>query len=303
MVCGKVCREWCVIVCLHVYFQAIGLPRPQLAGMKQGRLSRTLDNNSPPSPSTLTQGATPHPNSTLGGAESDMMPPPPNVLHCMSDMLPRAPAPPPAALNPANVITTSIDEGVEADILDRDSEAAAHSSRFAALQRDPYGLGLLPEYGYGYRHSDSGSNPGVMHRQSLSSANSSSSLNAAGLAGVMSPFTSFDSSLEVDMVSGGGGGDSRPESTSSRVLSTHHMLPGGAVPMTSISNHSPYLQVRLALFLGYFGGRGGGAFWVNQCSLWRENNASSLGNFFSFFLKVHVAFLFFLFLCVTHKHI
>ena len=243
----------------------MGLPRPQLAGMKQGRLSRTLDNNSPPSPGSLTQGgATPHPSSAsmLGGAESDMMPPPPNILHCMSDMLPRAPAPPPAALNPANVITTSIDEGVEADILDRDAEAAAHSSRFAALQRDPYGLGLLPEYGYGYGYLDGGGGPGAGHRQSLSSANSSSSLNAAGLANVLSPFTSFDSSLEVDMVpprggGGGVGGGGRPESSSAspRVLSAHHMLPG-AVAMTTSSNHSPYLQVKLFLLFVYVGGGG-----------------------------------------------
>ena len=234
----------------------MGLPRPQLAGMKQGRLSRTLDNNSPPSPGSLTQGgATAHPStaSTLGGAESDMMPPPPNILHCMSDMLPRAPAPPPAALNPANVITASIDEGVEADILDRDAEAAAHSTRFAALQRDPYGLGLLPEYGYGYGYLDGGGGSGAGHRQSLSSANSSSSLNAAGLANVLSPFTSFDSSLEVDMVppqgsGGGGGGRLESSSASPRVLSAHHMLPG-AVPMTTSGNHSPYLQVKFCFFV------------------------------------------------------
>ena len=48
---------------------------------------------------------------------------------------------------------------------------------------------------------------------------------------------------------GGGGGGGRPESSSAspRVLSAHHMLPG-AVPMTTSSNHSPYLQVKLNFF-------------------------------------------------------
>ena len=45
------------------------------------------------------------------GAEQEVMPPPPNVLHCMSEMLPPTRIPqPPAGVN-QNVITSSIDEG------------------------------------------------------------------------------------------------------------------------------------------------------------------------------------------------
>ena len=226
------------------------MPRPQLAGMKQGRVSRTLDSSSPPTPGSTTpsQVTIPHPYHSLGVADSEMMPPPPNVPHCMSDMLPRAPLPPPpppAAHNPANVITTSIDEGVEADIMDRDNDAAdSASSRFAALQRDPYGLGLLPEYGYGgYGYLDSGNYPSLGHRQSLSSANSSSSLNAAGLGNTLSPFTSFDSSLEVDVspISGA----NLPEQVSPRGRSAHYSAAGG-MPITTMTpgSHSAYLQVR-----------------------------------------------------------
>ncbi|XP_076457620.1 uncharacterized protein LOC143291577 isoform X2 [Babylonia areolata] len=264
--------------------QVMGIPRPQLSGMKQGRLSHTLDSTSPLPPTLTSQPSptttpTPHPYPTLGSADSEMMPPPPNVPHCMSDMLPRAPPTPPppptpqVALTPGNVITTSIDEGVEADIMDREresaaAEAASHSSRFAALQRDPYGLGLLPEYGYGYLDGGSytggggvaGGRPG-----GLATANSSSSLNAACL----SPFTSFDSSLEVDVASGGGGSSSSGGANSADLSSSpqgllnsallhhphHHHLsttttgattPGMAPGTSSITpaGHSPFLQVR-----------------------------------------------------------
>ncbi|XP_070203613.1 serine/threonine-protein kinase SIK2-like [Littorina saxatilis] len=219
--------------------QVMGLPRPQLSGMKTGRMSRTLDNTSPPT----TQGPSlPH-YSMLGGAEPEMTPPPPNVLHCMSDMLPRAPAPSPA---PINVITTSIDEGVEADIMDREAEMsdmAAHSSRFAALQRDPYGLGLLPQYGYGYLDNSGQYQGGMAHRQSLSSANSSTSLNTIGLNSTLSPFTSFDSSLEVDVASGGSGGRSETLTSSAGMFSA---LQSSLPPMSSVAsgNQSAYLQVK-----------------------------------------------------------
>lgn len=204
---------------------AIGIPRPQLSLQQQQRMCRGMDGN---------QGATPI--SVLEGADSELMPPPPTVLHCMSDMLPPR-VTSPATLNSQNVIRTSIDEGVEVDIDDRDAadELASHSSRFAALQRDPYGLGLLPEYGYGFT--------GMAHRQSLSSANSSSSLDASGLSNTLSPFTSFDSSLEVDVASLGCG-TSRPEPTSlpRGYLGTHinSLTPGT----------SPYLQVRSPAGMG-----------------------------------------------------
>lgn len=221
--------------------QGMGLTRPQLSGIKQGRLSRTLDNNSPPAPGASTHGATPHPYPLLGCTEADMMPPPPNVLHCMSDMLPppRALPQPQGGLN-AGVITTSIDEGVEADIMDRESDSSdttTASGRFAALQRDPYGLGLLREYGYGYDGNFSGSG----HRQGLHSTNSSSSLNTVGAGNTLSPFTSFDSSLEVDVASNSCCSSSV---SGDRLLSMHPAF-AGLQPMTSVtaSNHSPFLQV------------------------------------------------------------
>lgn len=163
----------------------MALTRPQLSGMKQSLMSC----NSPSSLSGHTlQG--PHPFGMLGGVEPDGVPPTPNVLHCMSDMLPtpRAPGASTAnAMNHVGVITTSIDEGVEADMMDRDSEstdALTAAGRFAALQRDPYGVGLLPQYG-----NVDGSFGAGLYKHGLSGATSSS----------LSLFSSFDSSLEVDV--------------------------------------------------------------------------------------------------------
>lgn len=222
----------------------MGLPRPPLAGLKQGRLSRTLDNNSPPNPGAGPQATSPYPYGTLGAAESDMMPPPPTVLLCMTDMLPppRAPAPQPTP----GVITTSIDEGVEADIMDRESESneamAFSAGRFAALQRDPYGIGLLPEYRYTY--FDGANLSGASQRQSLSGANSSSSLNTFALGSSLSPFASFDSSLEVDIATSNSG---TLCGSATIPMSTYIKGPGlsslgGVQGMTNIG-HSPYLQV------------------------------------------------------------
>nr|KAG5708727.1 hypothetical protein BaRGS_034944 [Batillaria attramentaria] len=127
--------------------QGMALTRPQLAGIKQGRLSRTVDNNSPPAP----------------GAE----------------------------------------------------------------------------YGYGFDGGNFSSNG---HRQGLSSANSSSSLNAVAMGNTLSPFTSFDSSLEVDVASTSCCNTS--SGATDRPLSTHPTL-AGLQPMTSVtpSNHSPFLKV------------------------------------------------------------
>ncbi|KAH3702835.1 serine/threonine-protein kinase SIK2-like [Dreissena polymorpha] len=80
---------------------------------------------------------------------------------------------------PSNVITTSIDEGVEADIMDSRDDIVTHKGQ--NFVRDGYGLGLMPSSAFG----------------DFSQLSNSSLISV----GTSSPFASFDLSLESDLVS------------------------------------------------------------------------------------------------------
>ena len=102
---------------------------------------------------------------------------------CLQDIIPQQPANPVAPLA-GNMITTSIDEGVEADIMeDRDvDDIVTHKGQ--TFVKDGFGLGLIPSSAFGDF-----------------SQLSNTSLASLGTSSCGSPFTSFDSSLEADLVS------------------------------------------------------------------------------------------------------
>ncbi|XP_046545798.1 serine/threonine-protein kinase SIK1-like isoform X2 [Haliotis rubra] len=148
--------------------------RPSLGSVKQGVFSRTTDCASPPvQPPQLL--AVKHPTLDL-----DIVPPT-SIPHCLHDVLP-----PPFLKTmqsvAGHVITTSIDEGVEVDILDRDSQSDLHHRQ--STDGNVMAPALVPSCMYG-------------DISNLLSNNSSTSLNAAG--SLQSPFASFDSSLEADV--------------------------------------------------------------------------------------------------------
>ena len=108
----------------------------------------------------------------------------PGVSVCLQDVLSQPSSACTAPPVSGNVITTSIDEGVEADIMDsRDSEdIITHKGQ--TFVRDGFGLGLIPSSAFGDF-----------------SQLSNTSLASLGTSSTGSPFTSFDSSLEADLVS------------------------------------------------------------------------------------------------------
>ncbi|XP_059139873.1 serine/threonine-protein kinase SIK2-like [Physella acuta] len=147
--------------------------RPLIGSTKHGGFSRTLDT---PSVGTVLVPR----NYPL--SEADMVPPTPNVALCMSEILPQ-----PFLKSPqggavaGSVITTSIDEGVEVDILDRrDSDVES-----------------MIGGGAGYPSRSRGSLSGFCtgQRSSMSSCGGQSSMVS------LSPCTSTDSSLGVDLCS------------------------------------------------------------------------------------------------------
>ncbi|KAL4229017.1 Serine/threonine-protein kinase sik2 [Mactra antiquata] len=88
-----------------------------------------------------------------------------------------------------HVITTSIDEGVEADIMESRDNDAIVTHKGQTFIKDGFGLGLIPSSAFGDF-----------------SQLSNTSLTSIGSSG--SPFTSFDSSLEADLVSSLSGSNS-----------------------------------------------------------------------------------------------
>ncbi|XP_061193172.1 serine/threonine-protein kinase SIK1-like [Saccostrea echinata] len=105
------------------------------------------------------------------------------VTGCLPDIMP-SPVKPPIPSNNLHMITTSIDEGVEADMTDSESESGSNGKNNVQFVRDGYGIGLIPSCAFG-----------DFSQLNKNTNNSSSSINTA------SPFTSFDSSLEPDFSS------------------------------------------------------------------------------------------------------
>lgn len=115
----------------------------------------------------------PNPYESTFNHEMDV-PTPHGVTGCMVDTLPQ---PCVKSYISGHMITTSIDEGVEADILEEDQEQDQSSKE--QFVPDGFGIGLVPSSAYG----------------DLSQMSSNHSNNSG------SPFTSFDSSLEPDIMS------------------------------------------------------------------------------------------------------
>lgn len=90
-----------------------------------------------------------------------------------------------------HVITTSIDEGVEADIMDSRDNDDIVTHKGQTYIKDGFGLGLIPSSAFGDF-----------------SQLSNTSLASLGTSSTGSPFTSFDSSLEADLVSSLSGSNS-----------------------------------------------------------------------------------------------
>ena len=126
-----------------------------------------------------TDSALSHAQHLLGELE---MVPTPGVSACLQDVIPQPCVKTMQNLS-GHMITTSIDEGVEADIMDsRDDEILSHKGQ--TYVKDGSGIGLIPSSAYG----------------DISQL-SNSSLCSLGTSTNGSPSTSFDSSLEADLVS------------------------------------------------------------------------------------------------------
>ncbi|CAL1527952.1 unnamed protein product [Lymnaea stagnalis] len=143
--------------------------RPLIGTTKHGGFSRTLD--------TPGVGASCMAQRSDPLNELDVVPPPPSVPHCMAELVPQPfqkPGP-----GSGSVITTSIDEGVEVDILDRrDSDVDSVIGGSAS-----------------YRAGGSFSGFSTGQRASMSSCSGQSCSSVTCL----SPCTSIDSSLGVDL--------------------------------------------------------------------------------------------------------
>ncbi|XP_071177071.1 serine/threonine-protein kinase SIK2-like isoform X1 [Mytilus edulis] len=113
----------------------------------------------------------PNPYENTFNREMDV-PTPHGVTGCMVDTLPQ---PCVKSYISGHMITTSIDEGVEADILEDDDDSS--KDQFVP---DGFGIGLIPSSAYG----------------DLSQTPTSNQTNTSG-----SPFASFDSSLGSDIMS------------------------------------------------------------------------------------------------------
>lgn len=109
---------------------------------------------------------------------------PSGVTGCLPDVVTSPCVKPPMTSNNLHMITTSIDEGVEADMTDTESECGSTGKNHVQFVRDGYGIGLIPSCAFG-----------DISQLNKNTNNSSSSINTA------SPFTSFDSSLEPDFSS------------------------------------------------------------------------------------------------------
>jgi serine/threonine-protein kinase SIK2 len=108
----------------------------------------------------------------------------PGVSVCLQDVLSQPTSACTSQPITSNVITTSIDEGVEADIMDSRDNDDIIMHKGQTFVRDGFGLGLIPSSAFGDF-----------------SQLSNTSLASLGTSSTGSPFTSFDSSLEADLVS------------------------------------------------------------------------------------------------------
>lgn len=149
--------------------------RPLIGTTKYGGFSRTLD--APGAGTVLV-----HRNYPL--VEAEALPPPPNVPHCMTDVLPhlfpKSSQAIPGAASAGSVITTSIDEGVEVDLIDRRGSEVGSVS----------GKGISSFSNLGIQRSDLSSVYGGRN-QSFSSVASET----------LSPCASIDSSLGIEVSS------------------------------------------------------------------------------------------------------
>ena len=126
-----------------------------------------------------TESAMSQANQLLGDLE---MVPTPGVSACLQDVIPQPCVKTMQNLS-GHMITTSIDEGVEADIMDsRDDEILSNKGQ--TYVKDGSGFGLIPSSAFGDF-----------------SQLSNTSLCSLGTSTNGSPCTSFDSSLEADLVS------------------------------------------------------------------------------------------------------
>ncbi|CAE1319142.1 SIK2 [Acanthosepion pharaonis] len=170
-----------------------------LVNVKQGLFNQTMDCVSPPGPSSLPQNVSPNYTDNIDTTATrigstqplpPLQPAPSSVTSpiskatCLADVLAQTCLKPSHAMT-SQLITSSIDEGVEADILETDTDSYSSDSRKSS-----------------HKYSDSDSVGGIlpcsMYRDisPLTSVDSSqSSLNAT----LSSPFTSFDSTLEADI--------------------------------------------------------------------------------------------------------
>ena len=127
-----------------------------------------------------TESAMSQANQFLG--DTDPVPTP-GVSACLQDIIPQ-----PCVKTMQNLaghmITTSIDEGVEADIMDSRDNDDFLSHKGQTYTKDGFGLGLIPSSAFGDF-----------------SQLSNTSLCSIGTSTNGSPCTSFDSSLEADLVS------------------------------------------------------------------------------------------------------
>lgn len=107
------------------------------------------------------------------------------VSVCLQDIIPQQPVNSVTSSNMvSNMITTSIDEGVEADIMDSRDTDDIITHKGQTFVKDGFGLGLIPSSAFGDF-----------------SQLSNTSIASLGTSSCGSPFTSFDSSLEADLVS------------------------------------------------------------------------------------------------------
>ena len=173
--------------------------RVPLVNVKQGLFSQTTDCISPPGPNTLPQHVNHNYTDSIDttvtriGSTQPLPTPQPapssvtssvSKATCLADVLPQTCLKPSHAMT-SQLITSSIDEGVEADILETDTDSYSSDSR-----------------NKGHKYSDSDSVGGILPScmysdiSPLTSVDSSqSSLNTT----LSSPFTSFDSTLEADI--------------------------------------------------------------------------------------------------------
>ncbi|KAK3107528.1 hypothetical protein FSP39_016792 [Pinctada imbricata] len=153
-----------------------GVQRSPLVNVKQGQYfeSHTTDCVAPPSEGQF-QSFT----------EADVHMPHINVTGCIQEILPPPYVKP--QLPSSHMITTSIDEGVEADMMENDDSYDKSDQTSEHFVKDGFGMGLIPSCAYG-------------DLSQLSSIGNNTNKTMCSST-CPSPFASFDSSLEPDIMS------------------------------------------------------------------------------------------------------